>query len=109
MAVGSLSSCQVLVAHQLSASGGVELTSRQRLERRSPASLRSVSLFDLRGRFSVPTCRGPVTPSAAAVKDGPLGPPPAAARSVLDGGEHGVTLVQDGTSAPLAATARAGL
>jgi hypothetical protein len=43
------------------------------------------------GRFFVPTCHGRVTPRAAAVKDGRR-PPPAAARSVLDGGEHGVTL-----------------
>jgi hypothetical protein len=50
------------------------------------------------GRFSVPTCLCSVTPRAAAVKDGPLGPPPEAARSVLDGGEHGVTLAAVGTA-----------
>src|SRR5215467_8240311 len=50
-------------------------------------------------RFSVPTCLCPVTPRAAAVKDGPLGPPPEAAQSVLDGGEHGVTLAVVGTAA----------
>jgi hypothetical protein len=50
------------------------------------------------GRFSVPTCPGPVTPRAAAVKDGRR-PPPEAARSVLDGGEHGVTLGKVGTAA----------
>jgi hypothetical protein len=33
-----------------------------------------------------------VTPRAAAVEDGRR-PPPEAARSVLDGGEHGVTLL----------------
>ena len=41
-----------------------------------------------------------MTPRAVAVKDGPLGPRPEAARSVLDGGEHGVTLVAVGTAAP---------
>ena len=51
------------------------------------------------GRFFVPTCLCVGTPRAAAVKDGPLGPPPEAARSVLDGGEHGVTLAVVGTSA----------
>src|SRR5262249_6796651 len=53
------------------------------------------------GRFFVPTCRSRVTPRAAAVKDGPVGPPPEAARSVLDGGEHGVTLYPVGTTAIL--------
>src|ERR1700730_13190088 len=48
------------------------------------------------GRFSVPTCPGPGKPRADAVKDGPFGPPPGAARSVLDGGEHGVTLTWSG-------------
>jgi hypothetical protein len=42
-----------------------------------------------------------VTPRAAAVKDGPLGPPLEAARSVLDGGEHGVTLAVVGTAVDL--------
>jgi hypothetical protein len=50
------------------------------------------------GRIFVPTLPGPVTPRTAAVKDGPLGPPPEAARSVLDGGEQGVTLVVLGTA-----------
>jgi len=39
-----------------------------------------------------------VTPRTAAVKDGPLRPPPEAARSVLEGGEHGVTLAAVGTA-----------
>src|SRR5580704_10746864 len=59
-------------------------------------------LCSIEGRFFVPTCISPVTPRAAAVKDGPLGPPPEAARSVLDGGEHGVTLARVGTTANLA-------
>jgi len=49
-------------------------------------------------RFFVPTCRGAVTPRTAAVKEGRR-PPPEAARSVLDGGEPGVTLAVVGTAA----------
>jgi hypothetical protein len=64
----------------------------------SPFGFRSVSLFDPTDRLSVPTCLGLVTPRAAAVKDGPLGPPPEEARSVLEGGEHGVTLAVVGTA-----------
>jgi hypothetical protein len=41
----------------------------------SSLSSLSVSLFDLRARFSVPTHVAGVTPRAGAVKDGPLGPP----------------------------------
>src|SRR5712692_8355822 len=59
-------------------------------------------LCSTEGRFFDPTCLRHVTPRAAAVKDGPLGPPPEAARSVLDGGEHGVTLARVGTTATLA-------
>src|SRR5271167_1598080 len=47
------------------------------------------------GRFFVPTCPGPVTPSAAAVKDGRCSADltnSAPDRPRLDGGEHGVTL-----------------
>ena len=50
----------------------------------------------------------PRAPSAAAVKDGPplRGPPrPCAARSVLDGGEHGARLGQVGRPAPGGVTA----
>src|SRR5215475_10318333 len=66
----------------------------------SPAScLKGRFFVRPEGRFSVPTCPRPVTPCAAAVKDGPLGPPPEAARSVLEGGEHGVTLAVVGTAA----------
>jgi hypothetical protein len=49
---------------------------------------------------------GSLTPRAAAVKDGPLGPPPEAARSVLEGGEHGVTLAMVGTAAIFARAPR---
>ena len=55
-------------------------------------------LVRLDGRFFVPTCRSGVTPRAGAVEDGRR-PPPEAARSVLDGGEHGVTVLAVGTSA----------
>ena len=51
------------------------------------------------GPYLRPDLPCPVTPRAAAVKDGPLGPPLEAARSVLDGGEHGVTLAVVGTAA----------
>src|ERR1700680_3593007 len=54
-------------------------------------------LCSTEGRFFVPTCISPVTPRADAVKDGRR-PPPEAARSVLDGGEHGVTLALVGTA-----------
>src|SRR5436190_22842784 len=64
-----------------------------------PRRLSSSFFVRPEGRFFVPTCLCSVTPRAAAVKDGPLGPPPEAARSVLDGGEHGVTLAGVGTAA----------
>jgi hypothetical protein len=68
-----------------------------------------VSFFvRLEGGFSVPACAAPVTPRAVAVKDGRCSfifarpalrrPPPQAARSVLGGGEHGVTLRAVGTA-----------
>src|ERR1700676_4160688 len=56
----------------------------------------------LQDRFFVPTCPGPVTPRAAAVKDGRRCGRAAgsgAARPRLDGGEHGVTLAGVGTAA----------
>src|SRR5450432_2710869 len=51
-------------------------------------------------RFSVPTCPGSGTPSAAAVKDGRRSVQPTSSaldRPRLDGGEHGVTLPDVGT------------
>ena len=62
-----------------------------------------VSLFvRSEGRFFVPTCPAPVTPSAVAVKDGRRradAPSSGVARPRLDGGEHGVTLGVVGTAA----------
>ena len=60
-------------------------------------------------RFFVPTCRGAVTPSAAAVKDGRRSVERANAglgRPRLDGGEHGVTLWRVGTARQLLVAAR---
>jgi hypothetical protein len=61
--------------------------------------LRSLFSFFVRpeGRFSVPTRVRAMMPRADAVKDGRR-PPPQAARSVLDGVEHGVTLHLVGTA-----------
>jgi hypothetical protein len=53
------------------------------------------------GCFFVPTCDGPVTPRAAAVKDGRRRAGSTycvVARPRLDGGEHGVTLILVGTA-----------
>jgi hypothetical protein len=55
----------------------------------------SVSLFDLKACFFVPTCGSPRTPSAATVKAerrDALAAIGCAASSCLDGGEHGVRL-----------------
>src|SRR5437660_6752335 len=59
-----------------------------------------VSLFDLRAVSSSRPCHGPVTPRAAAVKDGRRragATNSIVARPRLDGGEHGVTRVLVGT------------
>src|ERR1700674_1181173 len=66
------------------------------------ASCFAVGFFVRPGdRFFVPTCPGPVTPRADAVKDGRRGAGVTSstlARPRLDGGEHGVTLAGVGTA-----------
>src|SRR5258707_12007915 len=102
--VGSFSSCPVLVAHHLSASGfdphgrfgsGGRAGAVSDQIAAGPISSIFLVRFFVRseGRFFVPTCPWPVTPRAGAVKDGRRGSPSpnsALARPRLDGGEHGV-------------------
>src|SRR5260221_14630557 len=109
--VGSFSSCPVLVAHHLSASGfdphgrfgsGGRAGAVSDQIAAGPISSIFLVRFFVRseGRFFVPTCPWPVTPRAGAVKDGRRGSPSpnsALARPRLDGGEHGVTLGVVGT------------
>jgi hypothetical protein len=68
----------------------------------------SVSLFDLKTRFSVPTRAGAETPSEAKVKArrrAALATHAPVSSSRLDGGEHGVKLPAVGTRLALASSA----
>src|SRR6202043_2577429 len=109
--VGSFSSCPVLVAHHLSASGfdphgrfgsGGRAGAVSDQIAAGPISSIFLVRFFVRseGRFFVPTCPWPVTPGADSVKEGRRGlpsPSSALARPRLDGGEPGVTLGVVGT------------
>src|SRR5258706_8739476 len=67
----------------------------------APLALRGTSTIPVPRLRHVPTCIGPVTPRAAAVKDGrraALSTSSVLDRPRLDGGEHGVTLAQVGTA-----------
>ena len=75
------------------------------------APLPSVSLFDLKTRFSVPTRAGTKTPRADAVKAhrrDALATRSPVPRWRLDGGEHGVTLPAVGRRQLLSVSPRCG-
>src|SRR5258708_32924215 len=75
----------VMVAQESGTSASRTLYNMRKVASGSP-----ILLFD-RHHPSVPTCAQPVPSRAAAVKDGPSSGHAPAARSVLDGREHGGT------------------
>src|ERR1700688_519049 len=116
MPVGSFSSCPVLVAHHMSASGlrmtrqvseAVDALARGWGQAETSGALTLLVFlagFFVRseGRFFVPTCPLAVTPRADALRAGGrvvVFASSSFARPRLDGGEHGVTLGVVGTCA----------